>query len=126
MPETQEIVINTGPIIALVAAMGDLSVLTIYRKVWAPLEVGLEIGAGGAAQFALAEFNAASWLQKSEQPIRIAADLLNTLMTDIALRVEHLSQLYTIGARQQRHDTTSASFSAGLRDAIVDFRQRAP
>ena len=30
MPETQEIVINTSPIIALVAATGNLSVLQIY------------------------------------------------------------------------------------------------
>ena len=33
MPETQEIVINTSPIIALVAALGDLRVLQIYRRV---------------------------------------------------------------------------------------------
>jgi predicted nucleic acid-binding protein len=79
MPETQEIVINTSPIIALVAAIGNLSVLQIYRKVWVPFEVGLEIAAGGTAQFALAEFNAAHWLQKGEQPINISADLLNTL-----------------------------------------------
>jgi len=31
MPETQEIVINTSPIIAIVAALGDLRVLQIYR-----------------------------------------------------------------------------------------------
>ena len=68
MPETQEIVINTSPIIALVAAIGNLSVLQIYRKVWVPFEVGLEIAAGGNAQFALAEFNAAHWLQKGGQP----------------------------------------------------------
>jgi len=41
-----------------------------------------------------------------------------SFMSDIAIRVEHLSKLYTIGALQQRHDT--------LRDAISDFRQRAP
>ena len=32
-------------------------------------------------------------------------------MSDIAIRVDHLSKLYTIGRSQQRHDT--------LRDAIV-------
>ena len=41
-------------------------------------------------------------------------------MSNSAIRVEHLSKLYTIGARQQRHDTTSASLSAGLPDAISD------
>ena len=35
-------------------------------------------------------------------------------MSDIAIRVEHLSKLYTSGARQERHDT--------LRDAIADYR----
>jgi predicted nucleic acid-binding protein len=79
MPETQEIVINTSPIIAIVAALEDLRVLQIYRKVWVPLEVCQEIIAGGPAQFALAEFHAAHWLQKSVQTLSIAANLLNTL-----------------------------------------------
>jgi len=35
-------------------------------------------------------------------------------MSDIAIRVENLSKLYTIGRAQQRHDT--------LRDSIADFR----
>ena len=42
----------------------------------------------------------------------------------ILSEVEGLSKLYTIGARQQRHDTTSARLSAGLRDAIADLRLR--
>jgi len=37
-------------------------------------------------------------------------------MSDIAIRVDHLSKLYHIGRAQQRHDT--------LRDAISDFRLR--
>jgi len=53
MPETQEIVINTGPIIAIVAALGNLSVLQIYQRVWVPLEVCQEIQAGGALQQAV-------------------------------------------------------------------------
>ena len=40
-------------------------------------------------------------------------------MSDIAIRVEHLSKLYTIGARQERHDTTSTLLSASLRDAMA-------
>jgi len=63
MPETQEIVINTSPIIAIVAGLGNLHVLQIYRKVWVPFEVCQEISAGGVLQFALAEFEAAHWLQ---------------------------------------------------------------
>jgi predicted nucleic acid-binding protein len=79
MPEAHEIVINTGPIIAIVAALGDLSVLQIYRRTWVPLEVSCEIASGGATRFALAEFEAAHWLEKSRKPLNIAAGLLNTL-----------------------------------------------
>ena len=32
-------------------------------------------------------------------------------MTDIAIRVENLSKLYTIGLAQQRHDTPSTPVS---------------
>lgn len=55
MPRPKELVINTGPIIVLVAALGDLRVLQIYRRVGAPLEVCEEISAGGVAQFAVAQ-----------------------------------------------------------------------
>jgi len=81
MPETSEVVINTGPLIALVAATGDLRVLEIYRQVWVPFEVNQEIAAGGGAQFALAEFETAHWLQKCTQSLDIAPHLLNTLDT---------------------------------------------
>ena len=40
-------------------------------------------------------------------------------MSDIAIRVENLSKMYRIGRAQQRHDTTSATLSAGLRHALV-------
>jgi len=40
-------------------------------------------------------------------------------MSDIAIRVEDLGKMYHIGRAKQRHDTTSATLSAGLRDAIV-------
>lgn len=44
----REIVINTGPIIALVAATGSLSWLAeLYESVWVPHEVHSEILAGG-------------------------------------------------------------------------------
>lgn len=88
MPETEEIVINTSPIIAMVAALGDLHVLQIYRRVWVPFEVCQEISAGGAAQFALAEFEAAHWLRKCIQPLSIAAVLLNTLDTGEAAVIQ--------------------------------------
>lgn len=79
MPDTQDIVINTSPLIALVAALGDLSVLQMYRQVWVPLEVSEELAAGGAAKFALAEYQATDWLHKCTQLLTIAPHLLNTL-----------------------------------------------
>jgi hypothetical protein len=57
MPETQDLVVNTGPLLALVAALGDLQVLRIYRQVWVPFEVCREVATGGAAQFSVPEFN---------------------------------------------------------------------
>ncbi len=64
MPRAEEIVINTGPIIALVAALGDLRVLQTYQRAYVPLEVCQEITAGGPTRFAVAEFEAAHWLHK--------------------------------------------------------------
>jgi hypothetical protein len=44
MPETRELVINTGPLIALTAALGDLGLLSaLYQRVIVPLEVCDEI-----------------------------------------------------------------------------------
>lgn len=46
----REIVINTGPIIALMAATGSLSWLAeLYQNVWVPHEVEAEIAAGGSS-----------------------------------------------------------------------------
>jgi len=79
MPERQEIVINTSPIIALTAALGDLRVLQIYRRVWVPQEVAQELAAGGGAKFALTEYETSPWLLKYDQPLNVAAILSNTL-----------------------------------------------
>lgn len=79
MPETQEIVINTGPMIAIVAALGSLDVLKIYRRVCVPLEVCNEITTGESSRFAALEFEAAHWLEKWKQPLSLSAMLLNSL-----------------------------------------------
>lgn len=72
MPKPNQIVINTGPIIALVAALGDLDVLSfLYQRVWVPLEVADEILANNAEKFAAKEFAAASWLEKMDSPLTI-------------------------------------------------------
>ncbi|WP_041565767.1 DUF3368 domain-containing protein [Nostoc punctiforme] len=79
MPKTEIIVINTAPIISLVAALGDLDVLQLYTQVLVPFEVCQELLAGGKSGFAVAEFEAATWLQKWLTPLNISPLLLNSL-----------------------------------------------
>ena len=79
MLKVRTLVINTSPIIALVAALGDLQVLKMYEQVMVPLEVHQELSAGGPANFALAEFEAAHWLDKRTQPVAIGTALGNSL-----------------------------------------------
>jgi predicted nucleic acid-binding protein len=79
MPETQAIVINTGPMIAIVAALGSLDVLKIYKRICVPLEVYGEITIGESSRFAALEFEAAHWLEKWKQPLSLSAMLSNSL-----------------------------------------------
>jgi predicted nucleic acid-binding protein len=77
--DVQELVINTGPLLALIAALGDLEVLQLYQNVWVPFEVRQEILAGGATGFGVAGFRAARWLNKQDSPLEITPILNNTL-----------------------------------------------
>ncbi|NEP90721.1 MAG: DUF3368 domain-containing protein [Okeania sp. SIO2C2] len=80
MPNPQKIVINTSPLIALIAAVNDLTILqSLYSEVHVPLEVCQEILAGGTNNFAVAEFQADTWLQKSSSILNISPLLLNSL-----------------------------------------------
>ena len=80
MPKTETIVINTGPLIALVAALGDLKVLQfLYTQVLVPYEVCQEILVGGSRDFAVKEFTAATWLTKQPKSLNISPLLLNAL-----------------------------------------------
>ncbi|MEH2178269.1 DUF3368 domain-containing protein [Nostoc sp.] len=81
MLESNIIVINTAPIISIIAAIGDLRILqSLYTQVLVPFEVCQEILAGGASGFAVSEFEDADWLQKSQIPLNnISPFLLNSL-----------------------------------------------
>lgn len=80
MPKTKQIVINTSPILALIAALGDLSILTsLYQDVFVPLEVSPEIIKGGKSGFGINEFQAVSGLRKLEKFQNISPLLLNSL-----------------------------------------------
>jgi predicted nucleic acid-binding protein len=80
MPEKIKIVINTSPLMAIVAAFGDLTILrSLYDEVFVTFEVCQEIIQGGSAQFAVTEFNRANWLIKQSKSINIAPLLLQSL-----------------------------------------------
>ncbi len=65
MPESSEIVINTGPILALIAGMGDLSFLSIlYERVVVPREVSDELLVENGIRFGAQEFRSCEALEK--------------------------------------------------------------
>jgi predicted nucleic acid-binding protein len=79
MPEPK-LVIDTGPILALTAATGDLQVLqSLYEQVLVPWEVSQEILAGGPDSFGVKEFAEAEWLRKMRSPTEIPVLLRNSL-----------------------------------------------
>ncbi|MEB3224969.1 MAG: DUF3368 domain-containing protein [Synechococcus sp.] len=72
--------INTSPLLALIAALGDLNILAnLYQDVFVPFEVSQEILRGGQSDFGVMEFQAASGLKKLDQPQQISPLLLNSL-----------------------------------------------
>lgn len=89
MPETKEIVINTTPILSLIAATGALDMLPLlYSRVWVPIEVCQEIHAGGADGFAVNEFTQTNWLFKQQQEIAIPILLQNSLDKGVAVVIQ--------------------------------------
>ena len=80
MRETNRIVINTGPIIALIAASGDLEILRqLYDQVLVPNEVAQEVLAGGDLGFGISQFTEASWLCRQSTDLVISPFLQNIL-----------------------------------------------
>ncbi len=80
MHETTEIVINTGPLLAIIAAIGDLSVLEfLYKRVLVSFEVSEEIEEGGSTGFGVSEFRKSNFLEKYSKALSISPFLRNTL-----------------------------------------------
>ncbi len=78
MPD--KIVINTGPLISIVAATESLDVLNkLYQEVYVPFEVCYEITNSSSHIFAQNEFNEATFLTKIDTPIEISPILSNSL-----------------------------------------------
>lgn len=71
---------NTGPLIALVAAVGDLSILgELYRQVLVPYEVAEEMRAGGKTNFAVEAFERAEVVHVWPRPVSLPPLLANSL-----------------------------------------------
>lgn len=69
MPDGRNLVINTGPLLALIAA-GHLGMLrALYGRVLVPREVQDEVIAGGLYGFGTEAFEAATWLAKWPHPV---------------------------------------------------------
>ncbi len=80
MPKNGIIVINTGPLIALIAALGNLKILEhLYKRVIVPYEVCQEMVVEDASFFGASEFNKAIWLEKRETPEELIPLLQNSL-----------------------------------------------
>jgi predicted nucleic acid-binding protein len=76
----KKIVINTGPILALVAGFGNLDILgKLYDEVYVTSEVASEIMINGYNRFAAKEFDEASFLIKIEKSLIISPLLRNLL-----------------------------------------------
>ena len=145
MRSTKEIVINTGPILAIVAALGSLDILRMYRQVWVPWEVRQEVLVGGPDGFAVAEFQAAHWLRTESKPLEIAPLLANSLdpgeaaVIQLALdkdvqtvcideaagrRVARLSGLSVAGSVGVLLRARREGYAFSMQDAIQRMRQR--
>ncbi len=80
MPETKELVINTGPLLALIAGIGDLSLLEkLYKRVLVPAEVCQEIEVGGSSGFGVSEFRRANFIEKRSNLTNITPFIRNSL-----------------------------------------------
>lgn len=123
MPEWREIVINTGPLIALVAATGGLDILRgLYSRVIVPFEVCGEILVGGQSGFAVPEFQAATFLEKQTSHTSIGTFLHNSLDTGEASVIQTALDLdiatvcidEAVGRRIARLNALTVTGSVGI------------
>ncbi len=80
MPDPKVIVINTGPLLAIIAALGSLSILRdLYQQVLIPYEVKKELTGFGSNQFGVKEFKEARFMHVLTRPVSISPILQNSL-----------------------------------------------
>jgi predicted nucleic acid-binding protein len=145
MPENKKIIINTGPILALVAALDGLDILReLYSQVMVSYEVFQEIMAGGSTGFGVKEFEQANWIIKRKNPSNISTYLSNSLdigeasVIQIALdeniqnvcidetvgrRIARLHNLKVTGSVGVLVRAKNEGFSISMRDAIQKMKQ---
>ena len=76
----KRIVINTGPLIAIIAGLGNLKVLEkLYKEVMVPYEVGKEMLAKKNITNDAKIFDENSWLNKLNRPVKLNSFLSNSL-----------------------------------------------
>jgi len=123
MREPKEIVINTGPILAIIAGFGNLDILKpLYKKVLVPLEVCQEIIAGGTTGFGINEFIDAKFLYKINKPIFIPPHLRNSLdlgessviQTALDTNIQTVCIDETVGRRIARLNELKLTGSLGI------------
>ena len=112
MPETEELVINTGPLLALIAGIGDLSLLELlYKRVLVPFEVCQEIEAGGPSDFGVSEFRRSSFIEKRSNPLTITPFLRNALDLGEASVIQ-------LALDENIHTAKKDGFGFSMREAI--------
>jgi len=132
MPKSNVIIINTSPLISLVAALGNLEVLSVlYDEVIVPFAVCEEILNSKRKVFAQSEFQQATELNKQNKPVKIAPFLLNSLdlgeasVIQVALdqNIRTVCIDETVGRRIARLNGLSVTGSIGI---LLKYKQQEP
>lgn len=116
-------VINTSPLLALIAAIGDLSLLKhAYTQVLVPYAVAQEVMAAGQLGFGVEAFMADQYLSRGDDSLVIPPWLLNSLdvgeaavvATALSMRVNRVCIDETVGRRVARLAGLQVTGSLGV------------
>ena len=121
--DDRAMVINTSPLLALIAALGDLTMLgTAYSRVIVPHEVASEVLAAGRFGFGVEAFVAAMHLLRGPEGLEIEPWLTNSLdlgeaavvATALALKINRVCIGETVGRRVARLAGLNVTGSLGV------------
>lgn len=115
MPERKEIVISTGPLLALAAALERFSLLKdLYAAGHLPYEVFAEVRVGGSAGFAADLLQTESWLCTTDAPTDGIPSLLDNSLDAGKAALIHCGMTHGIETAPSDHLTSSAVNSGGM------------